>query len=57
MSSVRAKPGTLTATGFSTFVFVVFFVFIAAFTAAVQLYCLLEPGTRTKNVKAEVQFR
>jgi len=57
MSSVRAKPGTLTATGFSTFVFEGKFVFIAAFTAAVQLYCLLEPGTRTKNVKAEVQFR
>lgn len=57
----RAKPGTLVASSFSeNFCFGFWegfcFVFIITFTAAVQLYCLMEPGTRTQKVKAEVQF-
>lgn len=57
----RAKPGTLVATLFSAkFCFRFWkgfcFVFVIMLTAAIQLYCLMEPGTRTQKVKAEVQL-
>ena len=56
-----AKPGALVAASFSARSCFPFwkgfcFVFIIMFTAALQLYCLMEPATRTQKVKAEVQL-